>query len=181
MQALDFRQNYFDLFGLKTSFDVDSAALHSQMQQLQARFHPDRYVSSSEQDKRLSVQQTSWVNEAYQTLKNPVKRARYMLEISGLELDDENQTTSDATFLMEQIELREQLDACRANEDPLSRCDQIEAALNSRAQKLFDEFVQLFESGKLDAARLISRKMQFIQRIQEQLAELQYELEEEFG
>ncbi len=181
MQVLDFKENYFDLFDIKTSFEVDKTALNIRQQQLQAMFHPDRYVSASEQDKRLSVQQASWVNEAYQTLKNPVKRARYLLEVSGLVLNDESQTTSDVTFLMEQIELREQLEACRTHQDPLSRCDQIEAALNSRAQNLSDEFVQFFESGDLNTARLISRKMQFIQRIQEQVAELQFELEEEFG
>lgn len=181
MQLLDFKKNYFELFDIKTGFEVDETALHNRQQQLQAMFHPDRYATANEQDKRLSVQQACWVNEAYQTLKNPAKRARYLLEVSGLELNDENQTTSDSAFLMEQIELREQLDACRSHEDPLSKCDQIEASLKSRAQKQSDDFVQIFESGDLDAARLISRKMQFIQRIQEQVAELQFELEEELG
>jgi molecular chaperone HscB len=181
MQVLDFKKSYFDLFDIKVDFEVDKTVLHKRLQQLQAMFHPDRYVSANEQDKRLSVQQASWVNEAYQTLKNPVKRARYLLEVAGLELNDENQTTSDSTFLMEQIELREQLDACRTDEDPLSKCDQIEVTLKNRAQKLSDEFVHFFNSGDLNAARLISRKMQFIQRIQEQVAELQFELEEELG
>lgn len=181
MQALDFKKNYFELFGIEAGFDVDKSALQSQQQQLQSMFHPDRFVTASDQDKRLSVQQACWVNEAYQTLVNPVKRARYMLQVSGLELNDDNETTSDTEFLMEQITLREQLDECREHEDPLARCEQIEASLKCRAQQLSEEFVQSFESGDLNVARIVSRKMQFIQRIQEQVAELQFELEEELG
>ncbi len=181
MQVLDFKQNYFDLFGIKVSFEVDKMALQVRQQQLQAMFHPDRYVTASEQDRRLSVQQASWVNEAYRTLKDPVNRARYLLKNAGLELNDESQTMSDSDFLMEQIELREQLDSCRNHDDPLSKCDQIEASLKSRLQNLSCEFVQSFESDDLNAARITSRKMQFIQRIQEQVAELQFELEEEPG
>ncbi len=181
MQALDFNKNYFELFGIEADFNVDKSALHSQQHQLQAMFHPDRFVTASEQDRRLSVQQASLVNEAYQTLINPVKRARYMLKVSGLELNDENETTSDIDFLMEQITLMEQLEACREHADPLAQCDQIEANLKCRAQQLSDEFAHSFEAGDLCGARIISRKMQFIQRIQEQVAELQFELEEEFG
>lgn len=181
MQLLDFKKNYFDLFDMNVTFEVDKKALHERQQRLQSLFHPDRFVNADEQEKRLSVQQAAWVNEAYQTLENPVKRARYMLEVSGLELNDDTETTSDSAFLMDQMALREQLDACRDHEDPLSQCDQIELSLKGREQQLSDEFIEIFESGDLDAARIVSRKMLFIQRIQEQVAELQFELEEELG
>lgn len=181
MQVLDFKQNYFELFGLKPGFVVDKSLLQSNQQMLQSTYHPDRYVNANEQDKRLSVQQASWVNEAYQTLSNPVKRARYLLELKGLELDDETETTSDMEFLMEQLELREQLDDCPNQADPIASCDQIEAKLKFRAQQLADEFVENFEAGKLEMARITSRKMQFIYRIQEQVLELQFKLEDEPG
>ena len=181
MQVLDLKQNYFELFGLEPGFEVDKSLLRSNQQLLQAEYHPDRYVNANEQDKRLSVQQAAWVNEAFQTLSNPVKRARYLLQLSGLELNDETETTSDTTFLMEQLELREQLDDCPNQADPLAACDQIETQLNLRAQQLADDFVENFEAGKLEVARLISRKMQFIHRIQEQLMELQFKLEDEAG
>ena len=181
MQVLDLKENYFELFGLEPGFEVDKSLLQGKQQLLQAEYHPDRFVNASEQDKRLSVQQAAWVNEAYQTLSNPVKRARYLLQLGGLELNDETETTSDTTFLMEQLELREQLDDCHNQEDPLAACDQIEAKLKLRAQQLAGDFVENFEAGKLEVARLISRKMQFIHRIQEQLMELQYKLEDELG
>jgi molecular chaperone HscB len=180
MQTLDLKQSYFELFGLNLTFDIDLKQLHSEQQRLQAIFHPDRFVNASEQEKRLSVQQASWVNEGYEILLNPVLRARYMLELSGLELNDESETTSDTAFLMEQITFREEIDECRSSDDPLGCCDHLAAKLHSRADQFSSEFVVGFVKGEFEAARLCSRKMQFVQRVLEQLADLQIELEEEF-
>lgn len=178
MQSPDFSQTYFELFGLEPAFDLDVGVLRSEQQRLQATYHPDRYIGSDDRDKRLSTQIASWINQAYETLQDPVKRSRYLLEISGATIPDDSSTTSDTTFLMEQIELREEVESCRQGNDPLQDCQQIEAKLMQRADQLAAEFVSQFESGDLDAAVSSSRKMQFIQRIQHQLAELQFELED---
>lgn len=178
MLSLDFSQNYFELFGLPPEFDLDRAGLHAAQQQLQARFHPDRYVNASERDRRISVQMAAHINQAYETLRDPVKRSRYLLEVNGADLPDESATTSDAEFLMEQIALRESIEACRKNENPLQECSRIEATLARRADELAQDFVDCFSRADFDAAAVASRKMQFIQRIQQQLSELQFELEE---
>jgi molecular chaperone HscB len=178
MQSLDLKQNYFDLFDIDIGFDIEKAKLRVRQQQLQAEFHPDRFVTGSDLEKRLSVQQASWVNEAYQTLIDPVKRSRYLLKLCGVEVNDESETTSDTAFLMEQIELREELDACRSHPEPLQQCDVIEHKIKAKLQTLADEFVDDYQSGKLDQAMVTSRKMQFIQRLQEQVSEMQLELEE---
>jgi DnaJ-domain-containing protein 1 len=78
---------------------------------------------------------------------------------------------------MEQIELREQVESCRHGEDGLQRSDQIEARLKQRADELAAEFVSHFKISEFDKAMTSSRKMQFVQRIQQQLSELQFELE----
>ena len=178
MQILDLKQNYFELFELDLTFDIDLKLLSSAQQRLQAVYHPDRFVNASERDKRLSVQQASWINEAFETLLKPVKRARYMLELNGLELNDESETTSDTAFLMEQIAIREEIEECRSNADPLSCCDHIIEKLRSKTDQFESEFVSFFVRGQLDDARISSRKMQFIQRILDQLLDLQIELEE---
>ncbi len=181
MKVLDLSQSYFDLFKQPLSFEIDLAQLHENQQNLQAKFHPDRFVNASDQEKRLSVQQASWVNEAYQTLANPVKRARYMLEVSGQDMKDESETTSDIEFLMEQIALREQMEEVRDKQDPLEECDNIIKHLKLRSKEISDDFSNQFESGDLQAANLVSRKMQFVQRILEQVMDLQFQLEEEFS
>lgn len=177
MQSPDLSQNYFELFGLEPTFDIDRERLQHQQRSLQASFHPDRHVNASDQDKRLSMQLASWINQAYETLQDPVKRTRYLLEVSGAEIPDDSTTTADTEFLMEQIELREQVDACRQHEDGLQRSEHIEMQLQRRASKLGDEFVAVFEKGDYASATIVYRKMQFIQRIQQQLDELQFELE----
>ena len=159
-------------------FDIDCSRLHTEQQRLQAIYHPDRYVSASERDRRVSVQVAAWINQAHETLLDPVKRSRYLLEINGVDFPDDSTTTSDTGFLMEQIELREQVESCRHDEDGLQRSDEIEARLAQRARELATEFVAHFESSAFDEAITSSRKMQFVQRIQHQLAELQFELED---
>ena len=178
MQSPDLSQTYFELFGLNPVFELDYSGLRAEQQRLQATYHPDRYVSASERDKRVSVQVASWVNQAYETLQDPVKRSRYLLEINGADFPDESTTTSDTAFLMEQIELREQVESCRHGEDGLQRSDEIETRLSQRANELAGEFVSHFEASQFDKAIVSSRKMQFVQRIQQQLSELQFELED---
>ena len=178
MQSPDLSQTYFELFGMNPVFDIDRSRLHAEQQRLQATYHPDRYVSASERDKRVSVQVASWINQAYETLQDPVKRSRYLLEINGADIPDDATTTSDTEFLMEQIELREQVESCRDGEDGLQRSDQIGTRLAHRADQLAREFVSHFKVAEFDKAIVSSRKMQFIQRIQQQLSELQFELEE---
>jgi molecular chaperone HscB len=177
MQSPDLNQNYFELFGLQPAFTIDRAQLLAAQQGLQSSYHPDRHVNENDRDRRLSVQIASWVNQAYETLQDPVKRSRYLLEISGADIPDDSTTTSDTEFLMEQIELREAVDACRQVQDGLAQCQQIEDRLTQRATELANEFVARFEADDLGGAVTLSRKMQFIQRIQHQLGELQFELE----
>ena len=177
MQSPDLSQNYFELFGLPTAFEVDRGQLRSAQRRLQADYHPDRHVNGSDRDRRVSVQVASWINQAYDTLQDPVKRARYLLEISGADIPDDSATTSDTAFLMEQIELREEIEACRDAADGLQRSQQVAGQLARRACDLAAEFVAGFTAGELVKATQVSHKMQFIQRLQLQLDELQFELE----
>lgn len=178
MLSPDPGQNYFELFGLPPVFGIDLEQLHESQRDLQSTYHPDRFAAASDVEKRVSVQMAAYINQAYETLRDPVRRSRYLLELSGETLPDDSQTTADAAFLMEQLELREELDACRGSEDALQHCEQIEARLARRATELARAFVDEYEVGAFDAALDNSRKMQFIQRVQQQLAELKFELDD---
>lgn len=178
MQSPDLRQNYFELFGLPVAFDLDRDHLQAELRRLQGSYHPDRHVNGSDHERRMSVQVASWINQAHETLQDPVKRARYLLELSNADIPDESATTADTAFLMEQIELHEEIEACREAADGLQRSQQIADRLAARAEQLARDFVGEFAAGGLVAATQISHKMQFIQRIQMQLEELQFELED---
>ena len=179
MKVLNFKQSYFELFELEINFDIDLTALRQKQQALQAKFHPDNFVNAKDTEKRLSVQQASWVNEAYRVLANHVTRAQYMLKLNGYDNNDDSATTSDITFLMEQIELREEMESIRSTDDPLEKCEGIIKNLKIRAHEFSTEFVQNYTAGDFSAARLVSQKMLFIQKIQDQVRDLQFELEDE--
>ncbi|MBT3204870.1 MAG: Fe-S protein assembly co-chaperone HscB [Gammaproteobacteria bacterium] len=176
---VDIKQNYFELFGVPIAFHLDDDVLHSAHLKLQAAFHPDRFINGTELEKRLAVQKAAWINEAYEVLKNPVKRARYMLEVSGLEMNDDHETTSDTVFLMEQIELREEMDECRSCKDPMRCCDHITGKLDQRSKEFSTNFISLYQQGYLEQARQVSKKMQFVERILEQIDEYQLKLEDD--
>jgi len=101
--------NYFSLFGLPLSFDIDRNALDSAYRQLQQVSHPDRFVNEATEFQRQAVQQTAQNAEAHQVLKNPVQRACHLLAAKGLSFDLSSYTVTDINLLMEQMTLREQL------------------------------------------------------------------------
>jgi len=106
MKTLD----YFSLFGLPQSFNQEEAEIKSRYYQLQKHVHPDNFIQASEQEKQLALFQATRVNEAYQTLKNPLKRAIYLLKLSGIDVQNETNVVLPQEILTEQFELRERMD-----------------------------------------------------------------------
>ena len=89
MQRLN--QNFFQLFDLPESFDLDVAHLSAKYRDMQTEIHPDKFAGAAEQEKMRAVQMTSYINEAYSTLKSPIKRAAYILSLRGMDTESVNQ------------------------------------------------------------------------------------------
>ena len=114
--SVDFSQNYFELFELQCSNKIDLKKLEKKYLNYQKEFHPDRFVNATDHEKRLSLQITSFINEAYKILKNDYLRGIYLLKIKGFEIN-ENNTISDPDFLMSQIDLREEAEEAYKKKD----------------------------------------------------------------
>src|SRR6476469_925610 len=110
-------QNHFDLFHLPARFSIDMGALDAAYRDVQGQVHPDRFVNATDAEKRVAMQWATRANEAYQTLKNPQKRARYLCEINGVDLQTESNTAMPMDFLMQQMEWREALGEARAEKN----------------------------------------------------------------
>ena len=179
MQSL-FEKDYFDLFGMEKSFSIDHQQLRNRLRELQKKFHPDNFASGGEHEKRLSAQYAALINEAYTTLHDPVKRGKYMLSLHGVSTDEEHDTQMDPGFLIQQMELREELESAKASDSDAY------AALNRLSHEVDSEFAsreerlhQLFESAgqsasadkdkNLDMARHLVRELQFLNRIQSEI------------
>ena len=116
--TVSFNENYFQLFEIEKSVFIDFNVLEEKYLELQKEFHPDKYVNASDQEKRISLQITSYINEAYNTLKNDYLKSIYLLKIEGYKLEDQNNTISDSVFLVHQMELREESEKIKINKNP---------------------------------------------------------------
>jgi len=90
--------NYFELFGLNDQFEINTKQLAEVYQSLQKTVHPDRFAHASSQEQLVAVQKSSMINDAYQTLKNPLPRAHYMLTLRGADLPSEQASFGDTEF-----------------------------------------------------------------------------------
>lgn len=163
MQA-DFARNYFELFGLPIGFAIDSKDLAARYRTLQRNFHPDKFTHASDQERRLSMQLSARLNEALQTLKDPVKRGRYLLQLKNIATDEETDTVMDRAFLIEQMTLREQLEDA-GDAASLARIrGEIDARFNEKIGQL-EVRLRSAASEDWQAARDLVRELQFLQKL----------------
>jgi molecular chaperone HscB len=170
--------NYFELFDIPVSYSVDLDTVRQRHRDLQKAVHPDRFAHASAQEKRISMQQTSLINQAFQTLLHPVERATYMLGLRGVDFDITNQTTMDAAFLMQQMELREALDDVNTAADPLAELDRLRAGIEADMKALQARFQLAVDADDLEAAKEVVRKMQFMYKAGQEVDERTAEVED---
>ncbi|MDQ7016056.1 MAG: co-chaperone HscB [Gammaproteobacteria bacterium] len=176
---LDFSKNYFELFSLSVSFDLDQGMLAARFQELQRLLHPDRFASAGEQERRFSMQGATLVNEAFQTLKDPLTRATYLLSLQGISLDNESDTQMDMAFLMQQMELREALDEVRENDDPLQATIGLLDEIAVLSRSCFASLEAHLHEQAWSEARDWVRKLQFLRKLRESAVALELALEDE--
>ncbi len=164
--TLNIAQDHFSLFGLPSAYALDAVALERAYRDIQARIHPDKFVNSGEAEKRASMQWTTRVNEAYRTLKNPVLRAKYLLEQAGFDVGFETNTAMAPAFLLRQIELRESLEAAR----DAAALDALAAQLAKDRQRLEAIIAAKIDTEKDPAAAVgVVRELQFLARFGEEI------------
>lgn len=158
--TINFNQNYFQLFEIKKNFNVDINILEKNYFELQKKFHPDKYVNATDHEKRLSLQITSYINEAYETLKDDYLKSIYLLKIEGYEFDDQNNTVSDPDFLMNQMELREESEniALKKDKEDIKR---FYLKLNNLKKECLKEFEKNYCNNFFDEAEKKIKEMKF--------------------
>ncbi len=167
----DFTQNHFQLFGLPVAFDIDVTALDRAYREVQREVHPDRFTIASDVEKRLAAQWATRANEAYQTLKAPLNRGRYLLRMHGIDTEEESNTAMPVDFLMQQMEWREAVvDARRLRDE--ARLEQLAAHHRSDEAKLFAQLAaELASAASMPAARLTVRKLRFLEKLGEEIGD----------
>jgi molecular chaperone HscB len=178
--VLDFSKDYFELFGLPVAYPVDAEQLSERYRALQKALHPDRFAAAGDRERRLSMQASTRVNEAYRTLRDPLARARYLLSLhSGSEVGDP--TPHDPVFLMEQMELREALAHARQQPDPYAVVEAVIERLARESSELVARLTVQLDTPRppeLDAARELVSKLQFVYKCREEAEQLEADLDE---
>lgn len=173
MELANLTSNFFELFGMPVAFSIDQTALVEQYRRLQYAVHPDKFAHASDYERRLSVQQSARINEAFQTLKKPLSRARYLLGLYGKDLDDQH--VMDPRFLVQQMELREKIAAARSGADPAGQLAEIGNVITTMSMTLVTELGLLFETSaetNLDIIFDQVLRLQFMARLEEEIDRL---------
>ena len=175
---MDFRADHFSLFGLNRAFRLDLSDLDSRYRDIQAQVHPDRFVNAGDAERRLSMQWATHANEAYQTLKKPLERAKYLLHLAGHDIQAESNTAMPADFLIEQMEWREAVMEARDGGDH-HELERLHNRLRGDINGRYDELGQLIDdSGGLALATDRVRRLMFLEKLLHEIDDALASLEE---
>ncbi len=167
-------RDFFSLLGLPPRFAIDAEALERAWRSVQAAVHPDRFASGTDAQKLMALRYSTQVNEAHETLKDPIKRAGYLCQLHGVEIDAERNTAMPAEFLVQQMEWRESMEDSVVARDiqGLSQLMQEVQASLAESELLVEHLLDSVQPNYEKAAQEV-RRMMFLVKFKSQLVEEQ--------
>ena len=157
--------DHFLRLGLRRGFNQEPAELEKQYFGFQRRLHPDRFASRSPKERALSQQQATALNEAYETLKDPLRRAAYLLRLAGAEVDVEKSgTVDDPELLMEAMEMREALEEASTPDEVAKLAAQAEGEVTDCVAQLS----MAFADEDLERAGALTTRLKYLGKLAEE-------------
>ncbi|MCC9625475.1 Fe-S protein assembly co-chaperone HscB [Thalassospira sp. MA62] len=157
--------DHFTRFGLERSFVVDIDDIEATYLKQQQKLHPDRFASKSGREQAFSSQQAASLNEAFETLKNPVSRAHYMLRLAGHEPEGgEGHTVNDPQLLMEAMEMREALDEA----DDKITIDAMIKDTRKQARACEQDLANAFDTDDFETAKKLTTRLRYLMKMTEE-------------
>jgi molecular chaperone HscB len=161
---IDFSQNYFALFGLPPRYRFDPEKLDAAYRALQRAVHPDRYAAAGDAERRVALQSSAHVNEAYRALKDPVGRAQYLLSLRGIDALAETDTKLPQEFLQRELERREAVGEAQAACDS-DRLTALLSEVRSAASAVETALADHLDAQAWERARDAVRELRFLTKI----------------
>jgi molecular chaperone HscB len=165
---IDFSRNHFELFGLPMRYRVDRAALERAYRALQGDVHPDRHAAAGDAQKRLALQSSARVNEAYRVLLDPVSRAEYVLQLRGVDAMSETDSRLAVEFLTRQLERREAAEEAADDHDE-RKLAALADAVRADAEDLQAEVERVLDADDRETARGRVRELRFLSKLADDL------------
>ena len=157
--------DHFHRLGLAASFDIDVAALDQLYFDLQRRLHPDRFVTRSPREKAISQLQATAINDAYETLKEPLRRADYLVHLRGMAVLPEGcNLVNDQELLIESMELREAL----ADAETVAEVDALSARANADIKLCIAQLSILFDNDDIEGACKLTTRLKYLKKLAEE-------------
>lgn len=175
---MNFSDDHFALFELPRAFRVDGAALDARYREIAARVHPDKFAHAGDAEQRLSLQWATRINEAYQALKKPLPRAKYLLHLAGQDVGAENNTAMPIDFLVEQMEWREAVAEARVAGEH-HELERLHHRLQHDIGERYDELAALLDEHRdlAEAADRV-RRLMFLDKLLFEIDDAMAALEE---
>lgn len=164
-----YMQNHFELFHLPQQFSIDLPALDKAYHEVQNQVHPDKFANAPDAEKRVAMQWATRANEAYKTLKSPFKRAAYLCELNGVDLQTESNTAMPVAFLMQQMEWREALDDARVQKDR-EGLERLDTDLRAGRRQTIEQVGSLLDAGDYTQAAEMVRQLMFLEKFADEVS-----------
>jgi len=160
---LDITKDYFDIFNIEKKFSIDLKFIEKEYFSLQNKYHPDRFVNSDEDEKLEAAQLSIYINKAYNTLKNDLKRSEYLLKLHNVMVNTESNDSVKPCpiLLMEVMEDRDELSELESFDD----IQNFENKINSKKEKCLDELNKEFLNKNYNDAASLTIRLQFLSKI----------------
>ncbi|MBL4747503.1 MAG: Fe-S protein assembly co-chaperone HscB [Magnetovibrio sp.] len=165
--------SHFQRLGIKPVFDVNVPQLDQLYFDLQRQLHPDRFATKTSKEKALSQQQATALNDAYETLKDPMRRAAYMVTLQGMDVvEDSSNVVNDQSILIEAMEMRERLDKVQT----LSELNPLAQHTKAETDKIIASISAAFEAGDIKTASKLTTRLKYLHKMMGEVRHLRARL-----
>ncbi|CAM9543113.1 unnamed protein product [Choristocarpus tenellus] len=178
VQPLDDNANYFEMFSFPVAVVLDVKQLEKSFMQMQKLFHPDLFGSKSTAEKEVSSNNSTIVNQAYQTLLSPMQRVKYLIKLQGIRvLEEDTRVGVHPDFLVEIMETRESLEACESQ----AEAEAILAQTLVLEEECLVGLEEALQAGDRDALEAGAVRLRYLCRIEDEAKRVGHRLEDELA
>ncbi len=168
-------KNYFALLDIAPSFTLDEAELQRLYLRLQHQYHPDRQAGKTSEDRQRAIQTSMDINQAYATLKDPLRRAQHLLELGGVNVNGEHDTVKpDSRLLMEMMELRESLEESAS----YSQLGELYERMETERENALERLAEMFARQDMESAAQLAIKLNYVEKF---LHDVKIKMQQEFS
>lgn len=167
LQPLAKSATFFEVLGLPRAMALQGSAIEKAFRETSKRVHPDKFAGADPSQRKIALDYTTFVNDAYRTLKDPQRRAEYLMSLDGVRIGDESSTTRDPELLMEMLELQETLES---TQDPAElKAMRIKTQL--RKMSLLELLTLFFDQQQGTKEKAVSRlqELRYLERLLERI------------